>query len=110
MKRITNGRQRRVVLARAIELLEQIGREYNLSVKSLCQEVSFAHIVAARRDFCIRGRAMRIQTKILADALNCHHTTVTYHANQQYRAIKNRRNLMKRITYRQAGGSCAEVS
>lgn len=89
-------------LSEAIALLHQISAEFNIDVKSLRGPSRRAHFVEARRQFCVRGRQVKIRLETLAEVICRDHTTVLHHSSGYYKARKLLRLHEKRDRMREA--------
>lgn len=87
-KRNTNPRRIKVEMAKAMELLRSISREFDIDMKSMRDPAVYHHFVKARKAFCERGRSLQISVTVLGWALHRDSTTVSYHSNARLRERK----------------------
>jgi len=93
---------RRKRLEKANSILLQVARKYMLSVKTMRGPDRHAHIVAARREFCLTAHAEGIGCILLGKALWRHHDTVQYYLNPAKQGERQRRYQARRDEIRQA--------
>lgn len=104
-------RKRPCRIDEAHALLAEVSREHNVDVRTLRDKGKHAlapRYVVIRREFCTRGKAMKITMVELAIALNRDHTTISYHASPEIQ----KRKKAQRIAWgqRKRGEQHAEVS
>lgn len=75
-------------LDEAYELLKQISAEFDIDIASLRDPCRLDYLVKARREFCVRGRAMGISATALGRAIHRDHSVVCYHSSFEMRSRK----------------------
>lgn len=75
-------------MSAALDLLHQISREFDIDIASMRNRSRLSHFVEARRQFCIRGRMLKIRVQSLADVLGRDHTVISYHSSPKMQARK----------------------
>ncbi len=90
----------RIGTARALELLQQVAAEHNLTTLAITGKCRVARIAAARKAFCAAAVAEKITLQVVADILCCDYSTVSYHASPSMKDRKRweqRRAAEKRV-------------
>ncbi len=78
----------RIGTSRAVELLQEVSRDLDISVKAMQSSARYEFLVEARREFCVRGVKEGLLVRTLAAALNRDVKTIAYHAFPAYRERK----------------------